>query len=888
MKALHALLAFNRGLVSKLGLARIDLKRTGLSAETQTNWMPRVLGSMMLRPGLEYIGSTKDNAAATFLPFVFSTGDHTLIELTDQAMRVWVDHVPITRPRTDATITNGEFTSDLTGWTDNDESGAVSSWVTGGYLGLLGTGTNAAIRDQQVTVTATNTEHGIGIHVVGESVTIRVGMTQGGDDYLSDRVLREGYHSIAVTPAGDFHIRLSNSGKYTALVDSVAIEDASEMEIVTPWPEAALQDIREAQSGDVLFVACKNYQQYRIERQTPRSWSVVKYQVNDGPFKIQNTTPSRITPSGLSGDITLTADHDIFKATNVGGLYELESNGQEVEAAITAQDTWSDPIRVTGVGSSQRRFSIIRSGTWSATVTLQKSVGEPGDWSDVKTYTTNGTDNYFDDLDNQIIYYRVGVATGDYTSGTVALEVSYTAGSITGVVRITGYSDAQNVDATVLTALGGTDSTDNWAEGEWSDRRGWPTSVAFHDGRLCWAGKDRIWMSVSDAFNSFDDSTEGDSGPISRSIGSGPVDVINWIVPTTHLLIGAEGAELVARSSSLDEPLTPTNFGLKPVETLGSTNMKAVKVGTSAVFVQRNGSRVYELSFDGSSYNYAANDLTSIVPEIGFPSFSRIAVQRQPDTRIHCVRSDGKAAVLIFDKVENVTCWVLVETDGVIEDAVVIPGTEEDEVYYVVKRTIDGSTKRYLEEWALESECQGGLANKCADSFYHYSGTPTGTFTGLGHLEGETVVMWGDGAYLGTTSIIGGVISLHTSYSEFNVGLPYTAQFKSAKLATAVATKQNPTPLTQRKRIDHLGLVLADTHAQGIQYGTDFDNLDNLPLVEGGADVDGDTVHTEYDTDSIELNGTWDTDTRLCLQATAPKPCTVLAAIVSISSHDKM
>ena len=83
MKALHALLAFNRGLVSRLALARIDLKRTGLSAEIQTNWMPRVLGSMMLRPGLEYIGETKDSGETKMLPFIFATGDHTLIELTN-------------------------------------------------------------------------------------------------------------------------------------------------------------------------------------------------------------------------------------------------------------------------------------------------------------------------------------------------------------------------------------------------------------------------------------------------------------------------------------------------------------------------------------------------------------------------------------------------------------------------------------------------------------------------------------------------------------------------------------------------------------------------------------------------------------------------------------
>lgn len=888
MKALHALLSFNRGLVSRLALARIDLKRTGLSAETQTNWMPRVLGSMMLRPGLEYIGETKGNAATKLIPFVFSTGDHILIELTALVMRIWDSHVLITRPTVTAAMTNGEFTSNLTGWTDSDESGATSAWATGGYMSLLGTGVNAAIRDQEVTVNETSIEHGLGVHVSRGTVTLRVGSSIGDNDFLADTVLREGYHSISVIPTANMWVRLSSTADYASLVDSIEIEAAGVVEITTIWPEASLQDIRVDQSGDVIFVACKDYQQYRIERQASRSWSVVKYLVADGPFSVINTGPIRITPSALSGDITLTATNDLFKSTNVGSLYEITSTGQSVTASISTEDTFSDPIRVTGVGSSQRQFTIKLSGTWVATVTLQRSVGEVGDWTDVKTYTANGTDFYNDALDNQIIYYRVGIKTAEYTSGTTDITITYTSGSITGIARVTGYTSATVVNATVLVALGGTDSTDDWAEGEWSDRRGWPTSVVLHDGRLWWAGKDRIWGSVSDGFSSFDANIEGDSGPIQRSIGSGPVDVINWLISTTNLLVGADGSELAARASSLDEPLTPSNFGLKPIETLGSLNIEAVKIGTSAIFVHRNGSRVYELSFDNGAYNYTANDLTAIVPEIGLPSFTRIAVQRQPDARVHIVRSDGKVAVLIYDKVENVTCWMLVETDGLIEDVVVIPGSEEDEVYYVINRTINGSTKRYIEEWALESECQGGATNKCMDSHITYSGASTTTITGLSHLEGESVVVWGNSKYLGSYTVSSGVITLTEAVTLAYIGLTYTAQFKSAKLATAVATQQNPTPLTQRKRIDHLGLVLADTHASGLQYGTSFTTLDDLPLVEAEEVVDTDTIHTDYDTDSIEVNGEWDTDTRLCLQATAPKPCTVLAAIVGISSHDKV
>jgi hypothetical protein len=90
-------------------------------------------------------------------------------------------------------------------------------------------------------------------------------------------------------------------------------------------------------------------------------------------------------------------------------------------------------------------------------------------------------------------------------------------------VRITAFTSSTIVSAEVLSDLGGTSATDDWAEGEWSDRRGWPSAVALYEGRLWWSAASRgIWGSISDGFESFDEAVEGDSGPINRDVGSGP------------------------------------------------------------------------------------------------------------------------------------------------------------------------------------------------------------------------------------------------------------------------------------------------------------------------------------------------------------------------------
>lgn len=881
------LLAFNRGIVSPLALARVDIDRLALAAETQTNWMPRSLGSMMLRPGTEYIASTQGNAKAEYIPFIFSTNDTAAIEITDGTMRVFVDDALVGRDHVASAVTNGTFDSDLSGWTDADESGATSDWATGGYMALVGTGFNSAIRYQEITVglLAQNKEHALRIVVESGPVILRVGTSAGDDSYLSE-TLKAGTHSLVFTTVGNFFIQFSNAEKYAVLIDSVSIEAAGTMTIPVPWEEADLGSLRWDQSADVIFVACNGHQQRRIERRGVKSWSVVKYEPDDGPFFSYNQTDVRLTPSALSGDITVTASRAFFQDGHDGALFRIDSVGQKVEESLTGEDQFSDEIRVTGVGAT-RAFTITRAGTWTATLTLQRSVAEPGAWVDVASYTGNGSSTYNDALDNQIIYYRIGIKAGDFTSGTADVSLEFSGGSRTGIFRITGISTATSAIARVIVELGGTDASSAWAEGMWSDYRGYPSAVALYEGRLWWAGKDRIWGSVSDEYESFNDEVSGDSGPIIRAIGAGPVDVINWLLPLQRLIVGTDGAEKSARSTSFDEPLTPTNINLKDASTQGAAFVAPAKVDSRGVFVQRSGNRVYVMEYDLNNNDYQTIELSLLAPNIGKPSIVKVVVQRQPDTRIHCVRSDGKVAIHVFDPVENVSCWVLYETDGDVETAFVLPGSDEDDVYYQVKRTINGSTVRYLEKWAQEDECVGGATNKLLDSFTSYVNDefPATTLTAQ-HLKGKTVSVWGNSKYIGdfVADSSSGSFAIGEEVTEAYYGLPYTADFKSTKLAYASGLG---TALVQRKKINQLGLILANTHHLGIQYGPDFDTLDDLPLVEDGAEVATDTIHEQYDHDMFEFNGEWNTDARLCLRAQAPKPCTILAAVMSIQTNDK-
>lgn len=903
-RSIPSLFSLNRGVVSRLGLARMDVKRLAMAAQVQTNWMPRVLGPMSLRVGWKYLGATLGNAAARFLKFIFATDDTALLELTDLQMRIWVNDALLTRPAVTSAITNGTFAASLAGWTSHDESGATSSWVAPNYMQLVGSGTARAIQEQQVTVANVGVEHAIRIIIARGPVKLRVGSTSGDDDYIKETTLYTGTHSIAFTPAGDFFIRFFSILARNTWISNATIEAAGVVTIPTPWALADLDNVRVDQSADVLFVACAGHQQRRIERRgtrpNARSWSVVLYLSNDGPFKLQNVTPTTISTSGLTGNVTLTSSVPMFKSKHVGALFSLTSVGQTVSGTAAASGLTTPSIRVTGSGIIARTFAVTIAGDATGSlVQLQQSFDNLTWGNAPNSWTANiAATGIYDGLDNQIVYYRM-ILTTRVAPDSVTMTLTFASGSIRGIARVTDYTNSTTVGAEVLSNFGGTAATEVWQECHWSDLNGWPTSVRLHEGRLWWSGQNGIWGSVSDAFDSFDETYPGAAGTINRSIGSGPVDTINWLLSLKGLLIGAQGTEYSVRASSLDEPLTPTNFNVKGSSSQGSGGVDALKIDQAGYYVNRSRVKVFELAFEVRAYDYQSIDLMELAPELGFPGIVRMDMQRIPDTRLHCIRSDGTAVVAVMNKVEDVLAWVEVTTSGFIEDVITLPALDghlDDRVYYVVRRIVNGSTVRYLEKWAQEIDCRGDK-QLCmlADSHVTYSGGATAVIPAA-HLEGQQVVVWADGKDVGTNdsarpwtqnyTVTGGVVTLASAASNVVVGLPYTAQFESSKLGLVQAAES---PLNQQKKIGHIGIVLADTYRRGVKFGPTLDDtgslrMDDMPSVEDGIDV-ADGTATEYDQNLIEFPGFWTTDLRVCIQAQAPRPATVMAITPDITAN---
>ncbi len=900
--------AMNGGEVSALSLGRVDLQRMRITAEICVNAIPKVIGPMSFRPGFGYQGATRNSAVGRHLPFIFSATDTALVELTDMAMRVIVAGVPISRLAVSTTVTNGDFSS-ATGWTTTTTGGGVATIASGVLtMNTLVRGSTALCR-RSVTVAGgdVNKEHALKIVVSKGPVRFRCGSTAGGDEYIRESVLNTGTYSLAFTPTGTFHVQFSCESEPNRIVDSIQVEAAGDMVLTTPWPAASLNQVRYVQSGDVIFGAHSSglYQTQRIERRGARSWGVALHELEDGPYR-GKTAGVKLTASAVTGNGTLTASAPFFRADHVGCLFELTHLKTTVINSLSAEDRYTDFVRVVGVrrvdqnndgtgeATSERQVNVTISGFWSGRISYMTSLDDGESYTDFRSDTSNRTNDPFHiGADNSVTQFRLGFLPGEYTSGVAVVTLTYNGGGGRGVVRITGVTDSQTATYEVVSRLYSTGAATDWQEGLFSAVNGWPTSVDLFEGRLWLGSQDKINGTVSDNFVSYNLDTEGDSGPIMRSVANGPVNGIRWILGLARLAIGTAGAEPIARSSSFDEPMTPTNFSIKDASTQGSADIQAVKVDRSGVFVQRSGKRLYILRFSVEDQDYISEELTRYHPTVLDAGVVGVAVQRQPDTRIWCWLTDGTAVCLVYEPREDVIAFCRVETDGDIVDVVTLPNVTQDDVTFIIKRQIDGSPVYYREQLAYDDNAQGGADNYMADSYVTATLAAESTMSGLDHLVGEDVVAWVAGSPMlddagdpmTFTVDAGGEIALGEAFTGTAIaGLPYEGRWKSTKLAYGA---QMGTAVSQRKRIADFAPLLYKTHTRGLKYGRDFSKLTFMPRVIGGKDRGLNHFLDSYDCDPQTFPGDWDTDSRVCLLMRAPLPCTVLGFSGAIETHDK-
>jgi hypothetical protein len=275
------------------------------------------------------------------------------------------------------------------------------------------------------------------------------------------------------------------------------------------------------------------------------------------------------------------------------------------------------------------------------------------------------------------------------------------------------------VDGLGTTYNGNDDVEYRWRLGCFSTTTGFPSRVGFHDRRLVFgrteAQPDTFWMSKTSDWELFSPTEYDlvnagvlDDNAIYYSLDAGGVDAIEWMVSASSFFIGTTGAEWIVRASTRGEAVTPETVNSVRQTFFGGADVDAIAVRNSVFYVQRTGRKLMEFFFDVQS-DYDSIDRSILNPEIlsnGGEALD-IVYQQFPASQLHVLRSDGQIASLTFNRKQELFAWSRMllggsfgtTAHGVIESIAVVPSADgrSNTLYMVVKRTINGVTKRYNE-----------------------------------------------------------------------------------------------------------------------------------------------------------------------------------------------
>jgi hypothetical protein len=378
-------------------------------------------------------------------------------------------------------------------------------------------------------------------------------------------------------------------------------------------------------------------------------------------------------------------------------------------------------------------------------------------------------------------------------SSHFVVNVTYASYTGSGVISTVANTVATADSVKDLYAAGAGTPTTQWAEGEWSTRRGFPRSVVLHQQRLFFGGNSAhavtVWGSVIGDFENFLITTFDDSG-LNLTLSTVEQNVINWLISfKQNLVIGTSGDEYILAPSGSSSALTPTNLDARRQSRYGSAYLPAVLVNNAVLYVQRHGRKMQEMVYNWQIDGFISQDLTLLSDHITAGGIVQHAYQQQFDSILWCITGNGVLIGMTYDRNQNVVGWHRHTTQGTFESVATIYGANTgDEVWVIANRFINGQTKRFVERFDPDYRDTIDLNNKTAwlyvDSTTTNAASVDGlTWTGLDHLEGQTVSILADGAVHPSLVVTGGSVTLQISASVVQIGLQYASYIKPTSVS---------------------------------------------------------------------------------------------------------
>ncbi len=634
---------------------------------------------------------------------------------------------------------------------------------------------------------------------------------------------------------GDLYIRFYLDGGVVESSPGVPYE------IVSPYTSAQVAALEYAQSADVIYITHPDHPPYKLARTSALSWTITAVTFAWPPFNDENVGTTTLTASAVTGNITLTASASLFVSADVGSYFKIS------EVSASKYNQWTTGVSYSSGDIVYYLGNIYQSGTTAAA----------GSRPPIHT-------------------------SGAESDGAVTWTFLHDGA---GYAQVTAYTSATLVNATVIKRLPATALTGStrWSEGAWSARRGYPHAVTFYEDRLWFAGSaskpQTLWASVSGDYENHKYGTNDDDA-LNYTINTQDMNTIEWLAPTKVLAIGTANGEFTLSATQISDPVTPTNVKITPQTTFGSaTDVKPLRVGSVILFLQRAGRKLREYAYQFDTDSFVAPNMNVLADHITESGVLELAYQQEPSQIVWAPRTDGVLTGMTYERTEDVVGWHRHTIGGgIVESAVTVPhwDGDQDVLWLIVRRTIDGSSVRYVEyvekymtdEYAFFVDC--GLT---------YDGSPATTITGLDHLEGEEVAVLVDGAVHPNRTVSSGSITLQLAGSVVNVGLPYTATIKTMPID--IATNAG-TSFIDEKRAHKIVMQLYQT-GPGLWYGPTVAEMDEYAVRSSQDNMDNPVPLFTGFTEALPWPSGSERGPQLMIQHRLPLPCTVVALIPELN-----
>jgi hypothetical protein len=371
---------------------------------------------------------------------------------------------------------------------------------------------------------------------------------------------------------------------------------------------------------------------------------------------------------------------------------------------------------------------------------------------------------------------------GDVSSGSGKQTWRYLHSGF-GFVQIKTFTNANSVTADVTSQLPATvvsGPTYRWYPPAWSDDLGWPSDIAFQTPKLYFFRGARIWSTVDDDDRDFSPGQQDDTDAFSVKIRPPDASLpeIRWALRSRALVLGTADQEYILCGTNITDKPTPKTVQAFPLGSDGSAKQIAVAVDGGVVFVGQNGKRLHFTKLDAQLQQLSSQELSVFAEHIAGTGVTCACWQRDPNRVLWLGLADGTLASMTFMPQEQIIAFARHPRDNFfVEDLCCLPGVASgaDEVYLIVRRTIQNQQKRYIEQLGdffapVSRTAPTALGAWLLDCALRITGSGLTTITQLAHLEGERVGVFADGAMQTDKTVAGGAITLDRPSSDVLIG----------------------------------------------------------------------------------------------------------------------